>query len=348
MKFLAVRNWQKFQHYRDRNPQWIKLYGELLDDHNFLSLPEPAQAQLMKLWILASRRNNRLPADARTLKVLIGASGKLHLSALIDGGWLVDADALEESDQEADRERWASRYVAQDVREALLAEAGYRCVWCESTERLEIDHKIPISRGGTGDRDNLQVLCRSCNRKKRQRTSAEHVATQNAEACSADAPQMAGQNAAQKAPQVGGDLRSASRASARSREGETETEGEAPPPAREGSPQVERFLGGMSPSQRESWEHLLAGWREGMGYPGGRAAQQEDIDVGVMEYLALVDERQRDYSPRHVVQFVESARVRRVTAPSREGRARASDESTAEQAMRVATALGTLAGGHAA
>jgi len=40
------------------------------------------------------------------------------------------------------------------------------CVRCKSTEALEIDHIIPCCAGGTNDEGNLQVLCRSCNKKK--------------------------------------------------------------------------------------------------------------------------------------------------------------------------------------
>ena len=107
----------------------------------------------------------------------------------------------------------------------------------------------------------------------------------------------------------------------------------------------------MSPSQRDSWLHVLGGWREGMGYPGGKAASSEDIDVGVMEYLVVVPPETRDFSPRHVLQFVESARLRRTTAPkatAREGYSRWDEASIAEQAMRVADAFGTITGGQAA
>lgn len=277
MKYLAVRNWQKFQHYRERNPVWVKAYVELLDNPDWLALSDAAKGQLFALWLLAAKRGNRIPADPQALRVLLGVTGKLHVQDLIAGGWIEEAEG--------------------SVAGALASSPA----------------SSPASN------------------------SASKVASKRAsKTASAGASEAASRDA------------STSRASARSREGETETEGEAPPPAREASPQVTRFLGALSPSQRVSWQHVLDGWQQGLGYPGGRAADPADIDVGVMEYLAVVDEPQRDYSPRHVVQFVESARIRRVAAPSREGRVRAPDESTAEQAMRVASTLETLAGGQAA
>ena len=30
MKNLTIKNWHKFQHYKDRNPPWIKLHYEIL------------------------------------------------------------------------------------------------------------------------------------------------------------------------------------------------------------------------------------------------------------------------------------------------------------------------------
>lgn len=49
-----------------------------------------------------------------------------------------------------------------------VLEAG-ACAYCRSTQRLEVDHILPVSRGGTNRKSNLQVLCRDCNSIKRAR-----------------------------------------------------------------------------------------------------------------------------------------------------------------------------------
>jgi len=41
-----------------------------------------------------------------------------------------------------------------------------RCRYCLATEELTVDHKIPLSKGGSNKPANLQCLCRRCNSMK--------------------------------------------------------------------------------------------------------------------------------------------------------------------------------------
>jgi len=52
------------------------------------------------------------------------------------------------------------------VRKRILEKCKHRCMNCGSTEKLEVDHIIPLTRGGRHDEDNMQILCKSCNCKK--------------------------------------------------------------------------------------------------------------------------------------------------------------------------------------
>jgi len=62
------------------------------------------------------------------------------------------------------RKRWNK--IKTKTTEQLFQRDGKRCSQCGATENLTIDHIIPISKDGTNDLDNLQVLCLSCNCKK--------------------------------------------------------------------------------------------------------------------------------------------------------------------------------------
>lgn len=62
--------------------------------------------------------------------------------------------------------------VPGDVRYRVLALAKGRCALCGATSkerRIEVDHVIPRSRGGSNDISNLQALCDECNRGKSNR-----------------------------------------------------------------------------------------------------------------------------------------------------------------------------------
>ena len=56
--------------------------------------------------------------------------------------------------------------IGAKLRYDILTRDGYRCVKCGATQAqttLHIDHKTPVSKGGTNDPSNLQTLCEKCN-----------------------------------------------------------------------------------------------------------------------------------------------------------------------------------------
>jgi hypothetical protein len=54
----------------------------------------------------------------------------------------------------------------KSVFKKLLHKYNFKCVECNAQEKLSIDHIQPVSKGGSDDLSNLQILCRSCNSKK--------------------------------------------------------------------------------------------------------------------------------------------------------------------------------------
>lgn len=88
MAHVEVRNWEKFQHYKHRNPPWIRLYVALLDDPEFARLPDVTKAHLVACWMLAGRYHNKLPADLDWLATKMNATEAVRWVELINGHWI--------------------------------------------------------------------------------------------------------------------------------------------------------------------------------------------------------------------------------------------------------------------
>lgn len=64
--------------------------------------------------------------------------------------------------------------VWSPIRTRIFERDGYACQYCGTRDgRLECDHRIPLSRGGSDHDDNLVTACLSCNRSKGARTPEE-------------------------------------------------------------------------------------------------------------------------------------------------------------------------------
>ena len=63
-----------------------------------------------------------------------------------------------------------NRYIPSSVKEEVWNRDNGRCIYCGSTVKLEYDHIIPYSKGGTSkSSQNIQLLCLQCNRSKKDK-----------------------------------------------------------------------------------------------------------------------------------------------------------------------------------
>jgi hypothetical protein len=63
---MKIKNWSKFQHFKDRRPPWVKLYRDILDDLEWHELDPLAAKVLVMLWLIASEDDGRIP-NTKTL-----------------------------------------------------------------------------------------------------------------------------------------------------------------------------------------------------------------------------------------------------------------------------------------
>lgn len=64
-------------------------------------------------------------------------------------------------------------HIPPRLRHEVFKRDNYRCRECGATNKettLEIDHIVPVAKGGNNDLSNLQTLCKTCNRAKHTRT----------------------------------------------------------------------------------------------------------------------------------------------------------------------------------
>lgn len=88
MEFFKVTNWDQYQHYKDRDPSWIKLYARLLDHYAFAALPDNTKWHLIGIFLLASKQGNRIPGDPRWVRKKIAARTRVKLDALLAAGFI--------------------------------------------------------------------------------------------------------------------------------------------------------------------------------------------------------------------------------------------------------------------
>jgi len=78
---MKIKNWSKFQHFKDRKPPWVKLYRDVLDDLEWYELDPLSSKVLVMCWLIASEDEGCLP-NSKTLAFRLRMTEKQTIDCL--------------------------------------------------------------------------------------------------------------------------------------------------------------------------------------------------------------------------------------------------------------------------
>ena len=150
---LRPKNWDKFQHYKDRCPPWIKLHRDLLNDREFACLPLASKALAPLLWLLASESKDGAfdaSVDELVFRLRFKASDvESGLKPLIDKGFFIVAsgvlaECLQSAIPETERETETKTETKKKTAAAAPPEGVSQSVW-EDFLQLRKVKKAPMT-----------------------------------------------------------------------------------------------------------------------------------------------------------------------------------------------------------
>lgn len=122
MDYYEIPTWQDYQHYKDRDPPWIKLHFTILTSPTWVMLDDASRVLAIACMLIASRNHGRVPANPEYLKRVAYLSKTPNFKPLIECGFLANAscckqmlaDARPETETETEKRRVEVAFSAFD------------------------------------------------------------------------------------------------------------------------------------------------------------------------------------------------------------------------------------------
>lgn len=163
MATLTPKNWTEFQHYKDRNPPWIRLHKSLLDNYEFQCLPVASKALAPMLWLLASdNMDGQIDFNVKKLAFRLRMTEQEVVDAikpLIDNGFFsldqnasnVLADRKQLDDPETEAETEALQRQRQSRGDLAAKATRLSADWMPTKEDFKfcVDNRPDLNPGET-------------------------------------------------------------------------------------------------------------------------------------------------------------------------------------------------------
>ena len=97
MQYYYVKNWRRFQHYKHRNPPWIKLHQEIFTSADWVVLADASKLLAVVCMVIAGKNEGKIPNEPAYIKRIAYLESLPNLKPLLECGFLVEtlADASE-------------------------------------------------------------------------------------------------------------------------------------------------------------------------------------------------------------------------------------------------------------
>lgn len=89
---LRICSWAEYQHYKERNPPWIKLHTSLLTSRLWVSLDDASRVLAIASMLIASRDNGEFDADPDYFRRVAYLNGEPDWRPLIEKGFCETVD----------------------------------------------------------------------------------------------------------------------------------------------------------------------------------------------------------------------------------------------------------------
>lgn len=150
-----VKDWNKFQHFKDRKPPWIKLYRDILDDMEWHELDPVAAKALVAIWLIASENDGKLP-EVKKLAFRLRVSEKQAISIVSQlSHWLLQdditmiSDGYQSDSLEKERETETEKETEREFRPRATRLAND---WKPSIEEQDFARQLGIDPDLEADR----------------------------------------------------------------------------------------------------------------------------------------------------------------------------------------------------
>jgi len=131
----------------ENNPFWGK-------DH-----PPEVRARIVASKILKHKGSKMAPPKGYKHT----PEARAAMSAAVRERWRTNRDKMLAHLKHEEKPRSEMRYRKCFTRWQRQNWADTKCLWCDATDDLILDHIIPVVCGGKNVRENAQTLCQSCN-----------------------------------------------------------------------------------------------------------------------------------------------------------------------------------------